>query len=396
MAVFRQKSGRYRVTMFERGSGGISSKRISLGTFDTKKDAQKAQAAALRKRDDGQRIGFKRRTLNAIFDEFMTSNRDGGLAGTTVFRYEQLWRSYVAERIGRNAFKDISPLDLERFYAKLLTSGGRDRKGGLPRPLSVRSVQHVHALIRSVLQWALRFELVDRNVALIAKPPKGSRKPGQAFEEHEVDRLLETAGRYRSGHLIAFALETGLRRGEIAALKWSDIDIDRRVAMIRGSVAQIPGKTWYKSTKQDAIKGVALSDDAVAALRSQRAQQAAERLMGGAEYRDDGFVFAPPLGGRPSPGAIGNAVRRIAKRAGLELTKLHALRHTTATVLLRQGEDLVTVAAVLRHSSPSTTLAVYGHEVLGAQLAAVTRAADARRARRRRASGPAETPKTGS
>jgi integrase len=165
--------------------------------------------------------------------------------------------------------------------------------------------------------------------------------------------------------------ETGLRRGELAGLKWTDLDLERRTATTRGAVGLIPGKTWYKSTKTESVARVALSDIAIEALRSQRARQAKDKLAAGAFYQDAAFVFTPEGGGVPSPGVISHAIRRIAKRAGLSLRGVHALRHSTRSWLIRSGVDIRTVAAVLRHSSASTTLDVYAHELEGAQAAAV-------------------------
>ncbi len=170
---------------------------------------------------------------------------------------------------------------------------------------------------------------------------------------------------------MAFGFETGLRRGELAGLKWSDIDLERRTATIRGAIRQTPGKTWYKSTKTDSVAAVALSDFALEAIRAQRVQQAKDKLAAGAMYDDQGFVFATDLGGLPSPGAISHAVRRIARRAGLSVRGVHAMRHSTGSWLIRSGVDVRTVAAILRHSAPSTTLNVYAHEMGGAQAAAV-------------------------
>ncbi len=107
---------------------------------------------------------------------------------------------------------------------------------------------------------------------------------------------LDTPPRYCS-----VAPLDGLRRGELAGLKWSDIDFERRTATIRGAIGQTPGKTWYKSTKTDSVAAVALSDFALEALRAQRLQQAKDKLAVGAMYDDQGFVFATELGGLPSP-----------------------------------------------------------------------------------------------
>ena len=184
---------------------------------------------------------------------------------------------------------------------------------------------------------------------------------------------MAAATETRFGPLIVFDFSTGLRRGELAGLKWTDIDFERRTATIRGAVAQISKRIWYKSTKTDLVATIALSDFAVDALRSQRALQAKERLAAGQFYDDLGFVFAPPAGGMPTPAALGQAVRRIAERAGLSMRGTHAMRHSTGSWLIRSGVDIRTVAAILRHSATSTTLNIYAHEQHGAQAEAMER-----------------------
>jgi len=158
--------------------------------------------------------------------------------------------------------------------------------------------------------------------------------------------VFEASGT-RYGPLVVVAFTTGLRRGELAGLKWSDIDFERSVATI------------------------ALSRSAIDALRKQRGIQAQEQLVAGALFEDLGFVFPGPFGGVPSPGAISHAVRRIAARAATSVRGVHAMRHSAASWMLREGADVRTVQAVLRHSAASTTLNTYAHEIEGAQAAAV-------------------------
>lgn len=147
--------------------------------------------------------------------------------------------------------------------------------------------------------------------------------------------------------------------------------VDQRAATIRGAIGQVPKRTWYKATKTERVARIALSDHALEALRAQRVQQAKDKLLAGQLYDDQGFVFTPPQGGMPSPQAITHAIRKIAKRAGTLGLGVHAMRHSTGTWLIRAGIDVRTVAALLRHSSPSTTLNVYAHEMEGAQADAV-------------------------
>lgn len=126
-----------------------------------------------------------------------------------------------------------------------------------------------------------------------------------------------------------------------------------------------------KPTKTGSIATIALSNSAIDVLRRQRALQPKERLLASEFFDDQGFMFTSEIGGIPSPGAISHAVRRIAARAGTIVRGVHAMRHSTASWMLREGTDVRTVQAVLRHSAASTTLNTYAHEIEGAQAAAV-------------------------
>ena len=222
-----------------------------------------------------------------------------------------------------------------------------------------------------MLRWAVTQEIAFRNPAAAVKPPKRTHNPARPYEREEAARLIAEAAKTRYGPMVIFTFETGLRRGELAGLKWTDIDTEQRAATIRGAIGQVPKRTWYKATKADRVARIALSDHALEALHAQRSQQAKDKLVAGGLYDDQGFVFATERGGMPSPVGISDAVRRIVKRAGLQGRLAHAMRHSTGSWLIRAGVDVRTVAAVLRHSSAATTLNVYAHEMEGAQADAV-------------------------
>jgi integrase len=338
--------------------------RRTLGTFKTKREAEEAERDALSARDRGTDVVPSRLTLGALFELFMKDGEARALSGTTLHGYRQIWKR--CDRIASLPLLKLKPIHLSELYSELARAGWSGGKG----TLSTRSIGHTHALISTVLAWGVRLEIVLRNVAEAVEPPKGTKKRARPYERADAERLVAEAARTRYGPLVVFGFETGLRRGELAGMKWSDVDAERRTATIRGAIGQTPGKTWYKSTKTDSVAAVALSDFALEALRAQRVQQAKDKLAAGATYDDQGFVFATELGGLPSPGAISHAVRRIARRAGLSVRGVHAMRHSTGSWLIRSGVDVRTVAAILRHSAPSTTLNVYAHEMEGAQAAA--------------------------
>jgi len=297
----------------------------------------------------------------------------GSDSGSTVYTHRKTW-GYVGKLATRRAV-DLKPTDLTALYARLLASGGVARRNtGRQHPaggaLSPRTVGQVHALIRTVLSWAVQLEILPRNVARLVSPPKIAAREAVPYTADQAQALISAARANRYWPLIVVGFSTGLRRGELAALRWEDVDLERRVATIRSSIAVVPGKKWLKGTKQGRIGTLALSDVAIAALEAQREQQARDRAAFG-RYPDLGYVFAGQWGGTPNPDALGHAVRAIAREAGLPVAGMHAMRHAVATWLLRAGVDIRTVSAVMRHANPSITLNIYAHEVPGAQMEAV-------------------------
>jgi integrase len=339
--------------------------RRPLGTYATKKEAEKAERDALSARDRGVDIAPTNLMLEGLFERYVASAEARGASGTTIRGYREIWKRCGA--IANLPLGKLRPAHLNELYTDLARDGWSGGRG----PLSARSIRHTHALIDAMLRWAVKLEMVFRNVADAVEPPKGRHKAARAYERAEAALLIAEATKTRHGPLIVFAFETGLRRGELAGLKWSDVHVDQRAATIRGAIGQVPQRTWYKATKTERVARIALSDHALEALRVQRVQQAKDKLLAGPPYDDQEFVFTPPQGGMPSPQAITHAIRRIAKRAGTLGLGVHAMRHSTGTWLIRAGIDVRTVAALLRHSSPSTTLNVYAHEMEGAQADAV-------------------------
>jgi integrase len=370
MSVYKRKSGRWQVRVSEVDSAGRR-KRVNLGTFVRKADAEKAERDALIAREKSIPFAPSTMTLNELFERFIKDAEGRNLSPKTINEYRAKWSLYVSPRLGPLRVDRLRPITLSDFYAEIRTSGGRHRITKKPRPIAAPTVRHVADLISSVLKWAYRLELIARNVSDFVEPPKGEKKTRPSYQPSEAVRLVEEAAETRYGPLVVFAFMTGLRRGELAALRWRDVDLARKVAIIRGSIGQIKERVWYKEVKQGREKSIALSDEAIDALRRQRAQTEADRKAYGPAYLDEDFVFAKPEGGHANPNSIGQAVRRIARRAGLTVTALHSMRHSTGSWLIADGVDIQTVSAVLRHSSASTTLLIYAHELTGAQATAV-------------------------
>jgi integrase len=176
---------------------------------------------------------------------------------------------------------------------------------------------------------------------------------------------------HRYGLAIRLALLTGLRRGEIPGLRWEDFNELAGTLLIRRQIQRV-GKQWVAIPPKDgSARMLSLGPKVTAALRQHRWKMADEREAMG--WPDSGYIFiSVQNGGVCPPGTIYNAFKAIAKAAGIEPARLHDCRHTAATKLLSEGEDIATVAEVLGHAGPQVTAKVYSH-ALPHKVAGATR-----------------------
>ena len=388
MSIYRRKSGRYAVLIDLEASITGARRRKSIGTFVTRKEAEKAEREALQKRDNGDNLLRERMTVAQLWEREIPDAKDREktvkvgfypdyatvrLTANTAYRYAELWRLHVAPEIGSIELHKLRPAHLESLYAKVARKKGRN-----DATLSQRTVHHVHRLVFEVLSWAERLDLVAKNVARRVTPPSPNPSAARALSSEEAATILAATEGERWHPFFVFALSTGMRRGEIAGLTWDAIDFDRGIAFVRQAIAtDRKGGFVVKSTKTGRERVVPLSAAALEALRRQRVMQAADRLaaLEGA-YASGNLIFADELG-RPALDPPTKAFGAAVRRAELHGLTLHSCRHFVATQALANGSDVRSVAALLGHSAPSTTLNVYGHVISGAQERAVVMVADA-------------------
>lgn len=365
MSVYRRKSGRYAV-LVELDTAAGRRRRRSLGTFATKKEAEAAERRALAERDRGAFVDVSRgTTLGEVVDRFLADAKTR-LTPNTAHRYAELWRVHAAPSLGAVPIAKLQPVHLQELYSNLArkTNG----RGG---NLSARSVHHVHRFLHRVLSWAERLGLVWSNVARRVEPPRPNPSPVRALTPNEAATILAETEGSRHHPFFVVALATGMRRGELAALEWSAVDLERRTAIVRQSIGtDRQGGFFVKTTKTGRERIVPLSEAAAKALRSVHVRQTGEKLAARV-YTDHGLVFADKHGNPIKLDAPTKSFVAAARRHGIAGVTLHSCRHSVATWALAEGSDVRSVAALLGHSAPSTTLNVYGHVVAGAQERAV-------------------------
>lgn len=371
-----KRSGRYAVRIdLDAGANGRR-RRKNVGTFSTRKEAEKAEREALSERDRGIDLAPSTVTVGQLLERYIADRKAKGRALRTLMRYEDLARLTIAPHIGALTLIKLRPAHISEWMATVSHTGSAERG-----PLAPKSVWHAFTFLRAALRWAVKLELVVRNPAESIDAPSIPTSKAVALNRTDVDALFAAADGTRWGPFFRLALGSAARRGELLALRWSDvstksdavgqattISIARAFIEPRGKGGRIVEKT----TKTDQIRHVFAGALANEALRHQRALQARDKLAAGAAYADSGHVFQHPGGGPMAPDFASKAFARARRAANLPAAaSLHSLRHTAATWMLTSGVDIATVARVLGHSSPATTLRIYAHVLAGSPESAV-------------------------
>ena len=285
---------------------------------------------------------------------------------TTRERYEDLIRLYIMPTFGDLQAGRLDAELLERFYARLhrckAMCGGRPPRGHVCTPLSTSTTRKIHYVLRGALGRAARWGYVSVNAAELAQAPSPHKpRPDPPSAREAADLLNDAWTDPEWGLLLWLTMITGLRRGELCALRWRHVDLDRSNLWVERSTAHSRTGLVEKDTKTDSQRRLSLDPHTVELLRTHRDSVAAQLAALGVALDGETYVFSttPDYSQPRSPKAVTQKYRKMALRLRLRSTRLHALRHYSPTELLAAGVDLRTVAGRLGHSSGVTTLRVY-------------------------------------
>lgn len=293
-----------------------------------------------------------RYTVSDALDDFLQHGEGfRGWAPATSRSYSSTIEQHLRPTLGRVLLRDLSVRQVQGLLDRLLTSGH-----------SGRHVAQVRGVLRTAIAHAMRRELVGRNVAAIAASPPVRREEMHALSTAELARLFEALEGERLRPLIVTAATLGLRRGELMALRWSDVDLSARTLTVRRTGARIDGEYVEGQPKSArSRRTITLPPAIVTLLRGQSATVAAERLQLGPAWRDQDRVFPREDGAELGAETIRKALGRGLASAGLPHIRFHDLRHSAATMLLAAGGSLRDVQEMLGHASYALTADTYAH-----------------------------------
>lgn len=287
---------------------------------------------------------------------------------TTAYRYSWFVERYINPAIGHVPLRRLRADHLEALYDQLAATGGRKGEG-----LAPKTVHEVHIIVRSALDLAMRRQLVDTNVAQAtnARHRRPTRQIARAWTADELSTFLASARTQRLYPALHLAAYTGMRRGEVAGLKWSDLDrptsrlsISRTLQSLAGQPVEFPVKT------RTSRRCIDLDEQTMDVLVRWRRRLAREGLPHGI----DDWMFVNTTGRFVNPESLSQLFDRV-QRGMPELTRIrfHDLRHTHASLLIMAGEATKVVTERLGHSTPAFTIHTYQHLLPGMSAAAAER-----------------------
>lgn len=362
--VWRRKNGQWEYR-FEAGEDVLTGRRRRMGKsgFATKKEAAQAMRKAIADHERGRAVKSSGRSVEEFLREWHLSVRST-VRPTTWVHYRDYMNAYVIPHIGDTRLQDLTPVRLNLLYSHLLDHG-RVRDGGALAP---KTIVNTHRMLHRALRDAVRWDMAPRNAAEDAQPPRTRRPQLQVWEPDETRRFIDQVRGDRFFALWMLAATTGMRRGELAGLRSTDINFRHATVSPSAPRVSVDGQVQESGTKTEAGKRVmALDPQTLSVLREYVDEWAEERNLLG---QDSKLLFVWPDGTPLHPDTMTTLFAKHLAAAGLPKIRLHDVRHSYATAALRAGISPKIVSERLGHTNVAFTMQTYMHVIPGMDAAA--------------------------
>jgi integrase len=349
-----------------RYSGGTTQAGRRRGVITTtvrgsRRDAERELRRLLRTLDTGEHVNPTRISLGDWLGTWLLAVRDE-VSPRTHERYSEIVANFLVPELGAIPIIKLASAHIQIAYSKWSTGGRRDGKVG---GLAPRSRRHIHRILSAALVRAVEQQIIARNPteAFKKRLPKIEPKPMKTLSPEQSARLLEAIGHTRTYWPTMLALAAGMRRGEIFALRWKHVDLDRGSLCVMESLEQTrSGGLRFKSPKSDRTRVITLPAFAIEELRRLRREQAEELLSLGVRQCGETLVCARADGEPLQPQSLTHQFTRLISRVpDIPRVRFHDLRHSHATQLLLAGVHPKVAQERLGHASITTTIDLYSH-----------------------------------
>ncbi|MDO8398915.1 MAG: tyrosine-type recombinase/integrase [Bradyrhizobium sp.] len=367
-SIRERSPGRWAIILEQRDAATGKRKRKWHSFAGTKRQAQVECARLISEMKGGTYLEPSKTTVAQFLDrwlEHMTSQ----VSPKSHARYGELAKKNITPLLGAVVLTQLRPALISAAYSKALNEGRRDGKGGL----SPQTVTHMHRVLKQAIGQAVKWELLNRNPVDAVDPPKAARGLMQTYDLDQTAELIEAMRPTRMFVPTLLAVLCGMRRGEVAALRWKNVDLVSGQLAILESAEQVGSKVRYKTPKSGKGRTLALSASLVEELRAHRLRQAEELLKVGVRLSDSTFVVAQADGTPLQPDTLTQDWFRKLAGTALPRIRFHDLRHAHATHLLANGIHPKVASERLGHSKIGITLDLYSHVLPGMEADAAER-----------------------
>ncbi len=343
-------------------------KQQTMTVRGSKKDAERELRNLLTSIEGDTYVKLTKLTVGEFLTQWLENYVLTNTSPRTAEGYRIIIRRHLIPNLGAIPLTQLNPLHLQNYYAKALN----ERKPDKNVKLSARTVRNIHKVISEALGHAVKWQILVRNIALAIAPPCTSQSEMATFTEEQASIFLEAVAESCYHELFTVALYTGMRRSELLGLRWKDVDLYLAQLSVIQTLHRLSngGFIFGKPKTVKSRRTIALSPTVCILLHQLKDRQIGERLLLGLKLQDDDLVFSKPDGRPLDPSTITHTFKRIIKKAGLPSLRLHDLRHTHASLMLKQHVHPKIVSERLGHSSIGITLDTYSHVMPGLQEAA--------------------------
>ncbi|MGW7261153.1 tyrosine-type recombinase/integrase [Streptomyces sp. NPDC054834] len=388
--IYQRKDGRWEAAGYVLAADGTRKRVRVYGT--TRRETADKLAEKIADSNRGLPVATADSTVGDYLTYWLNSVAVHRLRENTHTRYATCIRIHLIPGLGTKKIARLTAKDVRTFLDRLRTTcqcctqsldTKRKRCCAIgeccKKRLSPSTVTYVHSVLKSALEHAVREDELPRNVARNVKTAAPRPKRFRPLTAAEARQFLDAAQADRLHALYEFALRTGLHKGELLGLHWEDLDLNSGTATIRHSLqrTRTGGLTRLPTKTRASERRIALPTECLHSLKGHNERQDKERETAGATWRESGLVFTTPTGRPLDPANLTRRFRTFLDRAGLRRIRFHDLRHSTATLLLEQGVDLVVIKELLGHAHIGVTAGVYAHVRLRLQRQAISRLATA-------------------
>jgi integrase len=318
--------------------------------YSTKKEAEKALAQKLTEINSGTYVEPSKEKFETFIISWLEDKKIN-IRPSTYGTYKWLVTKHIVPGLGKYELLKLSPLHLQKFY--------RDLKNA-ENPLSDEIIAKIHTIISAALNKAFQWGLVPKNVAKLVDKPRFSKREMSIWEEEHIIKFLQVAREDRLFIAFFLAITTGMRRGEILGLRWKDVDLEKGVLAVRQTLSN-SGDSFQETKTKSAQRTIALPDQTILELKKHKRKVASEKLYAGPSYVDNDLVVCTSIGTKVLPQNLIRTWYRLIEKAGVPKIRFHDLRHTHATLMLKQGVHPKIVSERLGHANIRITLDTYSH-----------------------------------